>query len=312
MHAPSCCIVHIYCVDVLRVYSPIDLLVCIGALYSSRHFERIFGTAKTCALGTLVTSTSALVSLAIAGLETPESKWLRLVQGPYALLGAALLLFTKLIPQRIAQFTVLGVRFSDKSFSYLMFAHVICAHGAGSIIPALLGVVMGAAYLYNAGGLGNLRVPSVVRDLASKTVLPILLSEHPVARAARKAAERAGRERRQMEAVVRETMRRRGGLPAAGGGGATEEEQVQAALAQLLAQRNGHAPQHAAPGTGGSGDAPQEEGGSDAFVPPLAEADEEAVQRLVGMGFAEEAARQALAATYNEENAAVNRLVGGT
>jgi len=265
-----------------------------------------------------VTTSSTVGSLAIALLASAQYSWLQPEQGPYALLGGALLLFGKLIPQRVhSQFTVLGVRFSDKSFSYLMFAHVICAHGTKSMLPALIGVLIAQAYLHNKAGLGNVQVPAAISSLASKTVLPIFTSEHPVARAARLAAQRADRERRQMEAAVRETMRRRGGLPGARGGrggtvGATEEAQVQAALTQLLAQQGGGA-QAAAPGTGGSGDAPQGgEGGADAFVPPLAEADEEAVQRLVGMGFQAEAARQALAAAYNDENAAVNRLVGGS
>ncbi len=237
--------------------------------------------------------------------------------GPYAVLGAALVLFARLVPRRVHhQFTLLGVTFSDKAFTYLTFAHVLCAHGQGSLLPAAVGAVIAEAFLRNTAGLGGIRVPSPLSALASKTLLHVFTSEHPVAREARKAAQRAARERRQMEAVVRETMRRRAGgrRGGAGGGAPNNEDQMQAALAQLLEQQQqqqqvGGGGNMPTAGTGGSG---ADGGGAEAFVPPLAEVDEEAVQRLVGMGFEAEAARQALAATYNDENAAVNRLVGGS
>ncbi|CAE7657916.1 RBL20, partial [Symbiodinium sp. KB8] len=220
---------------------------------------------------------------AAAGLAPP-------LTGPTLLLFALFPLYMRLVPRRVpAQFTLLGISFSDKAMVYLAGLQLAFA-------DAVVGTVLGALYLANVAGVGAARWPAAVHSTAEAAFLPVLGEEHPSRVAARRAAARAQRERQQLQAQAM-AMARQGGA---------RGEQLRALQAMLAAQGGAGA-------EGGGGGVPMGgTGGGPTPPPPMprVEPDEAAVQQLMAMGFDRTESEAALAATGNNADAAAARLLG--
>ena len=273
-------------------HSPVHLVFSLGLLYNFRHFERLLGSNKFSLFLLLagLTGSGVLLAAQVAGLAHP-------LTGPTLLLFALFPLYMRLVPRRVpAQFTLLGISFSDKAMVYLAGLQLAFADGAKSLLPAVVGTVLGALYLANVAGVGAARWPAALHSTAEAAFLPVLGEEHPSRVAARRAAARAQRERQQLQAQAM-AMARQGGA---------RGEQLRALQAMLAAQGG--------PGAeGGGGGVPMGgTGGGPTPPPPMprVEPDEAAVQQLMAMGFDRAESEAALAATGNNADAAAARLLG--
>jgi UBA/TS-N domain len=302
-------------------------------LYRFRTFERQMGSAKFAMFATLcglwAVGWRALMLLGLPFLSG-------LASGPYELLFAMFALYYALIPRLHPNYFALWrLRFSDKSFTYLLGLQMFWNSGLRSALPALAGLLFGALYLADLCGLGSrLRYPGFCRRCCSRTVLSWWEAESPAERAARNQAAQQAREeaeRRREQAEIATLMgqfnqlggpagaanginavraaaaaRRGGGAAAAGGAGggnggtaAIDPAALQNAMRQALAAAQQQQQQQ---GGAAGPDAPM----------PLPEADPDAVTRLMAMGFGREESVAALRATFNNEEAAANRLLEGT
>ncbi|KAG1669335.1 hypothetical protein FOA52_014897 [Chlamydomonas sp. UWO 241] len=88
---------------------------------------------------------------------------------------ACLVQFVFTIPA-YSQFTVGGVRFSDKTFAYLSGLQLLFAGGPSTLLAGGAGLVAGA--LYRCTGLRRLRLPRVVCSFFART-LGVLLQDRP-------------------------------------------------------------------------------------------------------------------------------------
>ena len=70
--------------------------------------------------------------------------------------------------------TVLGVRFSDKSFFYVLCAVLAGSEGLRSAWPCATALLLGALYALPRSPLTLLRYPRAVRQLCRAFVLPLL------------------------------------------------------------------------------------------------------------------------------------------
>jgi hypothetical protein len=172
-------------------------------------------------------------------------------------------------------FSILGVRFSDKSLTYALGLQLALADGRASALPMLSGCLLGALYMANVARLQSLTWPRPLRALCRRVVLPLLDGGPPPLPGA------AGAGPRQQHGVGRGGGRR--------GGGDDDDDGAAAAVAAIAALQ-------------------QQAAARDVGLPAP---DPAAVDRLCALGFPRAAVERALRECFNDENAAANRLLGG-
>lgn len=120
-----------------------------------RKYEREIGTRKFIILWAIVNGFAIAQECMLMQLLTARNRVLDLPQplrwqyaGPYAVAGALFAVFHVHAPRLHPRFvSLLGFQFSEKSFYYLWFLHLICTNGWNTIVPAFTGVVACVLYL---------------------------------------------------------------------------------------------------------------------------------------------------------------------
>lgn len=198
---------------------------------------------------------------------------------------------------------VLGVTITDKTFTYILGLQLALNDGLQSLVPAAAGLAAGAMYRSDVLGLRRFLIPAPIAAAAETVCMPFLASDPPGAAAARR---RAQQER--MQALYQAQLARMGIAPAAAAAGG--------AMRGTGALGRGAAGAGRGVGAGAAAAAPPVAGApamapaaAEAALPPPPAPSEESVARLVGMGFGRDAVLAALRAAYNNEEAAVHRLL---
>lgn len=311
----------------------VEALVGWWLLYRFRVVERLMGSGAFAAFSTLVFSVGLLARTA-AVAAAGEAGAFR--SGPFELIFALFVFYHRAVPKLHPRyFSLFNFHFSEKSLTYALGLQLLVSSGLNSLQPGALGVALGAAYMCNVGGLGQrLRFPSFLTRFVSRFIAPLLESENPAV-AAERAAE-AERRRREAERQLEEREMAQAMAHIYGGGGGGGGEGFPGGVGaggggagfgqQGPGRRQGGAGAGGArgfpspPASGGAGhslNSPLPFGVPGAASPAAAaqqlpEADAAAVQRLVDMGFSRSAATRALRDAFNDEAAAVNRLVDGS
>ncbi|CAI5704064.1 unnamed protein product [Peronospora effusa] len=265
------------------------LAVSLGlyVVFQFRVLERQLGSRKFGSVVVFVMLISG--ALQLTALSSVSSSLVEFIPGgPYPVLGALAVYFNRYIPKlQPRTVSVWGMHFSDKSSTYLLI-FVLLACDFRALIPFLGGSVLGM--LFHSTPLGRLRLPSFVCSMFG------LL--HPLFEVVPASTLALQRHRRAIEAQRRLNGRYNRGRPAApvvGGQGFHD---------QLLPGAGGVLP--------GGGPAAAAVGGG--MLPPqmaAAPPSEDAIQQLIALGFERERAIQALQFTYNNVEAAANRLLNG-
>lgn len=222
-------------------------------------------------------------------------------------------------------FAVGRLRFSDKAITYALGAQLALSGGVRSATAAAAGLLFGSLYLLDLCGCASrLRCPQRCRQLGGATFLSFWEASSPSeaatrAEAARAARAQAERDREQAEAqAIWQRVNGRGprglaGERAAPGTAPIDPVTVAAMVAALQAgaAAGGRAPAAVVAPTG-TGLRPRVDGAAEAdgrAEADLPVADAEALERLVAIGFERSAAERALRASFNNEEAAANRLL---
>jgi hypothetical protein len=191
-------------------------------------------------------------------------------------------------------FSLLGIRFSDKSLAYFLAAQLALNAGLRSLGPAAVGVAAGLALYADVGRMSRLLTcPRPVRGFCRRFIRPLLESEAPLTAAGAADGQAGGEAGSGPQRAFRPMAGQGQGLagsPTGSGGG----------------RRAGTASQRG--GAFAGGDAGTD--AADGF--PGAEPDPSAVDRLVAMGFGRGPVEAALRAAFNNEEAAVHRLLAGS
>eukprot|EP00500_Bicosoecida_sp_ms1_P004436 CAMPEP_0203808468 /NCGR_PEP_ID=MMETSP0115-20131106/1641_1 /ASSEMBLY_ACC=CAM_ASM_000227 /TAXON_ID=33651 /ORGANISM="Bicosoecid sp, Strain ms1" /LENGTH=242 /DNA_ID=CAMNT_0050717157 /DNA_START=38 /DNA_END=762 /DNA_ORIENTATION=- len=153
-------------------------------LYQFRTIERQMGGR---AFASMLLWTAALaVSFQMAGLIVFPSV-ARVAPGPYAAVFALFTYYYRYVPKlRPNSFRVLGVTFSDKTFTYIAGLQLACCDGIHSLLPAVAGLAAGLVHSSENIGLREWLLPETVASACSSVCSPLLASEAPGAAAARR------------------------------------------------------------------------------------------------------------------------------
>ena len=270
------------------VFASFGEVVCgLMLLYTFRQLERKMGSIKFASY-TIVSAVLGLtVQLAfLVVFKRP------LTPGPLPIIFSLLLPFFAHVPKLSPRyFSILGIDFSDKSFTYILALQLLFNNGISSIASGLAGFLVGVVYSAEVLPLHTWRVPSFLSNAASRFVMPWLGSSAPWARDVR----RAEQARRQQQAMQR-FYERAGMQPPGGQGGMMNNGTDQLvggpdpALLQALQNSLGRNGQN----------------GAQAQVEPPAEV---LVSQMTNMGFSREDSIEALQRSGNNVNAAVERLL---
>ncbi|GAX85707.1 hypothetical protein CEUSTIGMA_g13121.t1 [Chlamydomonas eustigma] len=88
--------------------------------------------------------------------------------GPYGLIFACLVQFVYSVPAS-NKFTVLGLKLNDKAFTYLAALHLMFSGGLSSLTAAAGGVLAGLLYRLDFLGIKRIRMPKAVNRLFERT-----------------------------------------------------------------------------------------------------------------------------------------------
>ena len=196
-------------------------------------------------------------------------------------------------------FTVCGLRFSDKSLTYLLGAQLLFNGGMSSVLPSLSGLLFGALYMSDALRLQRLTWPRAFRSFCRSWVAPIVDPDPNVAAAS--ASPSGSSPGANGDAAFGFGGGRGGGA----GGDAAAVARMLRAAGTAANRRGGDAA--AAAGNGAAPARTQQPEGAYEMPPP----DPAAVERLINMGFERVAVERAMRRAFNNENAAVNFLLEG-
>lgn len=177
------------------------------------------------------------------------------------------------------QISVFGLGLSEKTITYLLGAVLLFNKGSESIIPGVSGLVFGLMFFADVFRMRKWRWPSRVHKWCERNIMPFVDHVSPTARP-----------------PTRQAHRQAGARPAP----AVQTEQREWAPGPRQNARDQQ------PQTDSSQYAPVQE---DISQIPRATPDESKVEQLMQMGFEREAIEEALAATDNNEEAAVHRLI---
>ena len=72
------------------------------------------------------------------------------------------------------RFRLFGVRFSDKTSTYLIALALACSEGPRSLLPAAASALFGVLYAWPRSPLARVRFPKSVRDVCRAWVLPLV------------------------------------------------------------------------------------------------------------------------------------------
>ncbi|KAI3426075.1 hypothetical protein D9Q98_008043 [Chlorella vulgaris] len=254
--------------------NPGELLFGASLLYFYRIFERQWGSAK---YGSFV-ATTCCVAYALEAAASSGLGW-RSASGPFPLVFANLLSNFVLLVPPMHQFTVFGIKMTDKSFIYLASIQLLLSAAPGSLVAGGAGLLAGLLYRLNFLGLQRLRLPTAVVDFVTNTVGRLLTGPAPAQQVF--VTPTAAQLQQQQQALHQQQMQAAGGM-----GG---EFQQLGGRQQGAASRGG--------------------GGGGAAAARVVEPSPEAVQQLVAMGFDEAAAMQALRQANNNVEAALQYLL---
>ncbi|GAQ91389.1 hypothetical protein KFL_007760080 [Klebsormidium nitens] len=263
-----------------------EILFGLYLVYFFRIFERQVGSNKY----TIFALSSTILSTAfqLASLVALEGRFsgdlLTLCSGPYGLIFASFVPFFFDIPVS-ARFSVMSLKFSDKSFVYLAGLQLLLSSGRQSIIPGISGLLAGLTYRSNVFGIRRLKFPDFISSFVERTFSFLISRTPPTASGGRVAGPGAP--------GTGPTIARRLGGPSQG-------------FSDQLIGGNGGLP-------GGPFLAPQTGLGvaATAAASPAPPPPEEAVQTLVSMGFDRSQAVRALAQARNDVHMATNLLLEG-
>jgi len=146
-------------------------------LYHFRMFERQRGTHKYAALA--FTCTCAATSMQLAWLLLSPSKGQTLASGPYGLLFALLVQYAYDVPAG-SFFSVLGCRFSDKTFMYLLALQLVFSSSTAAAVPSLSGAVAGLLYRADFMRMRRFQFPKSVCRFLGTALGTLLASPKPV------------------------------------------------------------------------------------------------------------------------------------
>lgn len=142
-----------------------QLVVGIMLMYTLRQFERQLGPRKFGSLVFLGLILSVLLHFAAIAIAFSCGYHIVPSPGPFFFIYALLPLFYKYIPRlHPLRVGLLGVFFSEKSWTYLLATQLAMSEGAASLTPSLAALLVGYLYCFdnNSLGLQAFRVPSYV------------------------------------------------------------------------------------------------------------------------------------------------------
>eukprot|EP00164_Ancoracysta_twista_P003319 GFYU01004430.1.p1 GENE.GFYU01004430.1~~GFYU01004430.1.p1 ORF type:complete len:331 (-),score=34.05 GFYU01004430.1:313-1305(-) len=145
-------------------------------LYNFRLFERQMGSIKYGGFVFLIASISTLLQIAFLVLNSSSLKYIN--SGPYALIYACFVLFYKDIPSTFS-FSVMGVRFSDKAFTYLFGVQLMMCNWPPSFAAALSGLLAGLIYRSDALRLRRFKLPNAINNFCRQVLLPFMGTSTP-------------------------------------------------------------------------------------------------------------------------------------
>jgi len=147
-----------------------QLAVGVVMIFMCRVFERHFGSRKFGALVFFAWVLAILLSVGVAVLSdsTGVLGTYAPSNGPYFIIFALLFLFHKSIPTLTpSQYSFLGMGISEKTWTYLLGAQLALNAGVRSVVPALVGILIGLIYQNNPAGIQGWRLPAAVEKLAA-------------------------------------------------------------------------------------------------------------------------------------------------
>ncbi|KAJ3371014.1 hypothetical protein GGF31_003744 [Allomyces arbusculus] len=145
-------------------------------LYYLRGIERLYGTRKFAVFVTVTSTLATLLNVSILVLLRGFVNWT--APGPYAWIFASLFIYHERVPET-DKFEILGIRFSQKSFVYLLAVQLLAADWSHSWLPALSGLVAGAVWATDLFGMQSWRFPRAIEKFATRFLAPLLQSPPP-------------------------------------------------------------------------------------------------------------------------------------
>lgn len=139
-------------------------------LYTCRHFERQLGIRKFGAFVFMGFVSSVLLQLALSAtaMSFGPSKEFVPSSGPYFLIFSLLPMFRAYIPKfHASSYTLFGVGFSEKTWTYLLALQLLCCQGLSSISAGLIGLLIGYMYVNNIFRFQAVRLPRAVEYVFS-------------------------------------------------------------------------------------------------------------------------------------------------
>jgi len=164
-----------------------EMVVGLPILYMFRQFERQLGSRKfgLHVLVSIFLATTLQLSLLFL---IPTLQYI--TPGPYALIFAFFPKYFAFVPKMHPKFlNLFGLFFSDKSICYLLGAQLAANDGAHSLWSAISGIAAGALLVGEPSILQNRSMPKLISDLCEKWLLPLLMSNPPNERSARRRRE---------------------------------------------------------------------------------------------------------------------------
>ena len=194
-------------------------------------------------------------------------------------------------------FSILGIDFSDKTFTYILVLQLIFNDGISSFASGLAGFLVGVVYSAEVLPLHTWRVPSFISNCAFRYIMPWLGSSAPWARDARR-AEQARRQQQAMNRIYESSgVQPPPNMNAVNNGTDQLIGGPDPALLQALRNSIG----------GGSDNGMQHQGG---VQQPGADMPAEMlISQMTNMGFSREDSINALQQSNNNVSAAVERLL---
>lgn len=146
-----------------------QMFIGVMLLYTMRQFERQLGPRKFAAFVAVSYSISTLTQMAIVTTASSMGIKLSMSSGPYFLIYSLLALYNKHVPKLHPSRTALvgGLRFSEKTWTYLFALQLLLGEGSSSVCAGVSGAVAGLMYMSNSLGLQQFRLPSLLERLCS-------------------------------------------------------------------------------------------------------------------------------------------------
>jgi len=152
-----------------------EMALGLKLLYDSRKFERLMGSEK---YGAFLCAVTALSTSLLAGLSLIFDIQ-SFATGPYSVICAVLMLFHVYVPvTQPRMLRILGVNFSDKSWTYATYLPLLLSGGMSSLLPGLCGTFAGWLYTTNAADVQSWRLPRPVENVF-RLLNPLLCSTPP-------------------------------------------------------------------------------------------------------------------------------------